>query len=387
MRAGECAAFPKGSGNGHHLVNRSGAMAVCLEVGARSPADVTIYSDIDMMSSNADGRFVHKDGTPYPEPCRGLARRLVVAAKTASFERSFASRWRGNVRRVAPLSYDETPNVMIVGIASCAIPRQPTSASGWRCQARSSSAPAPINVGGERTALSGASVDRRANPSLQVVAETVDVTSEAAVAALFARHHNIRYLQHTAGISPRPLTPPEELSKEDILGACEVNLWGAHDVLKQGIRAGAFAPRTHGVVFLSTSATVGSEGRASAAYEASKGGLLNLLTLQARYFLEAHGLVLNGLAPSPLRGPMAAQNAIGGAPASGGGRHADARPDSTHRILPRQPCSSVERMLVVGEVLPSMGAIPSTSRFMGHCEAVIRLLRSPLQDLSTLAGC
>ena len=69
-----------------------------------------------------------------------------------------------------------------------------------------------------------------------------------------------------------------------------------------------------GIVFniiLSTSATVGSEGRASAAYEASKGGLLNLLTLQARYFLEAHGLVLNGLAPSPLRGPMAAQNEIG----------------------------------------------------------------------------
>jgi uncharacterized cupin superfamily protein len=42
-------------------------MAVYLEVGARSPADVTICSDIDMMSSNADGRFVHKDGTPYPE--------------------------------------------------------------------------------------------------------------------------------------------------------------------------------------------------------------------------------------------------------------------------------------------------------------------------------
>jgi hypothetical protein len=27
---------------------------------------VTICSDIDMMSSNADGRFVHKDGTPFP---------------------------------------------------------------------------------------------------------------------------------------------------------------------------------------------------------------------------------------------------------------------------------------------------------------------------------
>ena len=68
LRAGDCAAFPKGSGNGHHLINQSGALAVYLEVGARSPADVTICSDIDMMSSNADGRFVHKDGPPYSEP-------------------------------------------------------------------------------------------------------------------------------------------------------------------------------------------------------------------------------------------------------------------------------------------------------------------------------
>jgi NAD(P)-dependent dehydrogenase (short-subunit alcohol dehydrogenase family) len=166
-----------------------------------------------------------------------------------------------------------------------------------------------VNVGGERTALADfARSVGAANPSLEVVAETVDVTSEDAVAGLFSRHDNVRYLQYTAGISPRPLTPPEELTKEDILGACEVNLWGAHNVLKQGIHGRAFAPRTHGVIILSTSATVGSEGRASAAYEASKGGLLNLLTLQARYFLEAHGLVLNGLAPSPLRGPMAAQN-------------------------------------------------------------------------------
>jgi hypothetical protein len=28
--------------------------------------DLTTCSDVDMMSSNADGRFVHKDGTPYP---------------------------------------------------------------------------------------------------------------------------------------------------------------------------------------------------------------------------------------------------------------------------------------------------------------------------------
>ncbi len=66
LRAGDCAAFPKSTGNGHHLVNRSGTTAIYLEVGSRSPADVTTCSDIDMMSTNADGRFVRKDGMPYP---------------------------------------------------------------------------------------------------------------------------------------------------------------------------------------------------------------------------------------------------------------------------------------------------------------------------------
>jgi uncharacterized cupin superfamily protein len=66
LRSGECAAFPKGTGNGHHLVNESSATAVYLEVGSRNPNDLTTCSDIDMMSSNADGRFVRKDGTPYP---------------------------------------------------------------------------------------------------------------------------------------------------------------------------------------------------------------------------------------------------------------------------------------------------------------------------------
>ena len=65
--AGDCAAFAKGSGNGHHLINRSGEMAVYLEVGSRRSADVTMCSDIDMMSANADGRFTHKDGAPYPQ--------------------------------------------------------------------------------------------------------------------------------------------------------------------------------------------------------------------------------------------------------------------------------------------------------------------------------
>ena len=66
LRAGECAAFPKGAGDGHHLINRSSMMAVYLEVGSRDPQDVTMYSEIDMMSPNTDGRYVRKDGTPLP---------------------------------------------------------------------------------------------------------------------------------------------------------------------------------------------------------------------------------------------------------------------------------------------------------------------------------
>ena len=65
LRAGDCAAFPKGTRNGHHLRNESGAVAVYLEIGSRNERDLTTCSDSDMMSSNADGRFVHKDGTPY----------------------------------------------------------------------------------------------------------------------------------------------------------------------------------------------------------------------------------------------------------------------------------------------------------------------------------
>jgi uncharacterized cupin superfamily protein len=64
LRAGECAAFPKGTGNGHHLINESTVVAVYLEVGSRHPDDLTTYSDIDM-SANSDGRFVRKNGTPY----------------------------------------------------------------------------------------------------------------------------------------------------------------------------------------------------------------------------------------------------------------------------------------------------------------------------------
>lgn len=67
LEAGDCAAFPKNSGNGHHLVNESTRVAVYLEVGSRQAEDMTTCSDIDLMSSNLDGRFTSKMGEPYPE--------------------------------------------------------------------------------------------------------------------------------------------------------------------------------------------------------------------------------------------------------------------------------------------------------------------------------
>lgn len=65
LAAGDCAAFAKNSGNGHNLINRGETDAVYLEIGSRQPEDITICSDIDLMSANADGVFRHKDGRAY----------------------------------------------------------------------------------------------------------------------------------------------------------------------------------------------------------------------------------------------------------------------------------------------------------------------------------
>ena len=64
LRPGDCAAFPKGDHNGHHLHNRSDADCVFIAVGAGKEEGGS-YSDIDMRWT-ADDRYVHKDGTPYP---------------------------------------------------------------------------------------------------------------------------------------------------------------------------------------------------------------------------------------------------------------------------------------------------------------------------------
>ncbi|MFC3068302.1 cupin domain-containing protein [Phenylobacterium soli] len=67
LRAGDCAAFPAGAPDGHHLQNRSDREAVLLEVGSRRPAeDACDYPDLDMLTDPATDLYLHRDGTPYP---------------------------------------------------------------------------------------------------------------------------------------------------------------------------------------------------------------------------------------------------------------------------------------------------------------------------------
>lgn len=63
LRAGDCAAFPKNDGNGHHLQNRGDSNCTFIVVGGGEQLGGD-YSDIDMRFT-AEGTYVHNDGTPY----------------------------------------------------------------------------------------------------------------------------------------------------------------------------------------------------------------------------------------------------------------------------------------------------------------------------------
>jgi uncharacterized cupin superfamily protein len=62
MRPGDVAAFPKGDGNGHHLVNESDAPCTFVAIG-RPPVGAAHYPDIDLAWDGPSGCYRHKDGT------------------------------------------------------------------------------------------------------------------------------------------------------------------------------------------------------------------------------------------------------------------------------------------------------------------------------------
>lgn len=65
MRPGDVAAWPKGSTNGHHLINESDRDCCFVVIGGSKARDTGGgYSDIDMLFT-PEG-YTKKDGTPYP---------------------------------------------------------------------------------------------------------------------------------------------------------------------------------------------------------------------------------------------------------------------------------------------------------------------------------
>jgi uncharacterized cupin superfamily protein len=67
LTPGMCAGFKAGSGDAHHLVNRTSEDVVYLEVGDRSAGDTGTYPEDDIQVVLVEGkwRFAHKDGRPY----------------------------------------------------------------------------------------------------------------------------------------------------------------------------------------------------------------------------------------------------------------------------------------------------------------------------------
>jgi uncharacterized cupin superfamily protein len=64
MRPGDLAAFRKGDGNGHHLVNESDADCIFVAVG-RKATGTARYPDIDLVWNGRKNRYERTDGSPY----------------------------------------------------------------------------------------------------------------------------------------------------------------------------------------------------------------------------------------------------------------------------------------------------------------------------------
>ena len=67
LSPGMCAGFKAGTGDGHHLVNRTSEEVSYLEVGDRSAGDSAVYPDDDLLATLVEGKwqFAHKNGSPY----------------------------------------------------------------------------------------------------------------------------------------------------------------------------------------------------------------------------------------------------------------------------------------------------------------------------------
>jgi len=66
MRPGDCAAFPAGVADGHHLRNDAAVAGSFLVVGSKARDEVAHYSDVDLVVrvSPEGAVFTRRDGGP-----------------------------------------------------------------------------------------------------------------------------------------------------------------------------------------------------------------------------------------------------------------------------------------------------------------------------------
>ncbi|SNR62757.1 cupin domain-containing protein [Puniceibacterium sediminis] len=66
LAVGDCATFPAGEANGHHILNLSDAPGSFLVIGTRTDTDTGWYPDLDLkVTSDRNGhRYTRRDGSP-----------------------------------------------------------------------------------------------------------------------------------------------------------------------------------------------------------------------------------------------------------------------------------------------------------------------------------
>lgn len=69
LKAGDAASFPAGAANGHHLVNRSSADVIYLEVGTRAETETVAYTDpaidLEAVKDETGWRYQRRNGEPW----------------------------------------------------------------------------------------------------------------------------------------------------------------------------------------------------------------------------------------------------------------------------------------------------------------------------------
>lgn len=69
LSPGDVAAWPAGNSVGHRLDNRFDQPARYLVIGTRAQRDTIHYTDHDLVTEKdgTERRYLHRDGTPYPQ--------------------------------------------------------------------------------------------------------------------------------------------------------------------------------------------------------------------------------------------------------------------------------------------------------------------------------